>query len=86
MDDVGVDLLGDQRQAALLPGQPGRPVRDRSRPGDDARTRDQPAIPFFVSPLAGHRKVGARRFKGNHQPVDVAAKGAAVRRHGGRVD
>ena len=35
VDDLGGELLGDQRQAGLLPGQPGRPVRDGGRAGDD---------------------------------------------------
>jgi hypothetical protein len=32
VQDVGLDLLRDQRQAGLLPGEPGRAVGDRSGP------------------------------------------------------
>jgi len=43
VDDVGGDLLRDQRQPGLLPREAGGAVGDRGRPGDDGRLRGEPA-------------------------------------------
>ena len=59
MDDVGVDLLGYHRQPALLPGQPGGPVRERRRAGHHPRVRGKPLVPFLVGPLADHGQIRA---------------------------
>ncbi len=40
---VGADLLGEQRQAGLLPGEPRRPVGDGGGRGDDLGGRQHPA-------------------------------------------
>ena len=57
---LGADLLGEQRQAGLLPGQPGRAVRQRPparraprRPAATAR------VTLHVGALAHHREVDA---------------------------
>ncbi len=83
---VRVHLLRDQRQAGLLPGQPGRAVRDRGRAGHDVRSGDEPGVPLLVGALTGHRQVRARSLERGYQPIDVAAERAAVGRNGGRVN
>ena len=59
MDDVGVDLLGHHRQAALLPGQPGGPVRERGRSGHHARVRGKPLVALLVGALADNGQIRA---------------------------
>ena len=86
VDHLGADLLGHQRQAALLPGQPGGPVRDRGGRGDHACAGHKAAVALLVGPLAGDGEIGSRRLQGADQSVDVAPDGAAVSGHGGRVD
>ena len=86
VDHLGSDLLGHQRQAALLPGQPGGPVRDRGGRGDHAGAGHEAAVAFLVGPLADEGQIGSRRLQGADQSVDVAPDGAAVSGHCGRVD
>lgn len=76
--DVGVDLLRDQRQAGLLPRQPGRAVRDRGRGGDDLRVGVELAVALGVGPLADDREVGARLGQRPDEPVDVTTDPAPV--------
>jgi hypothetical protein len=86
VNEVCVHLLRDQRQAALLPGQPGGPVRDGRRGGHDLGPGHQPSVPLLVSPLAGNGQVGPRRSQGTDQAVHVAAVRTAVRRDRSRVN
>ena len=84
---VGADLLRDQRQPGLLPGQPGRAVRDGRRPGDDLGVAGEPVEPLGVGPLADDDEVLARRpQQGADQTVDVAPDPTAVGGHSGRVE
>ena len=83
---TGLDLLGDQRQAALLPGQPGRPVRDGGRPGDNPGVRHQPAVSFLVCPLAGNGEIGPGRIQRADQAIHITAQRTAVGRHRSRVN
>ena len=86
VDQRGVGLLGDQRQAGLLPGQPGRPVRDRRRSGDHLGAGRDPREPLGVRALAHDHEVLAGLPEAADQPVDVATDAATVCGHGGRVD
>ena len=86
MDDVGVDLLGYHRQAALLPGQPGGPVRERRRAGHHARMRGKPLIPFLVGALADNGQIRASDVKSADEPVDVPAERPPVGWHVGRIN
>ena len=79
VQDVGADLLGDQRQAGLLPGQPGRPVRDRGRAGDDLGVRRQPGVPLRVGALADDGEVGSAR-----RPAPRSVRRRSGRRRRGR--
>ncbi len=80
------DLLGDQRQAALLPGQPGGPVGDGRRRGHDLGAGYQPPVALLVGSLAGHGQIGAGRAQGGDQTVYVPAVRAAIRGDRGRVN
>ena len=73
VDDVGADLLRDERQPALLPGQPGRPVRDGGGAATILGAGHQPPVPLLVGALAGHGQVGPGRPQGAHQTVNVTA-------------
>jgi hypothetical protein len=78
MDDLGPDLLRDQREAGLLPGQPGRPVRDRGGTGDDPSLRDQPSVPFGVGALAHDREFCAGTPQRREQAFDVAPDATSI--------
>ena len=74
---LGADLLGEQRQAGLLPGEPGRAVRGGRRRGDDPRGGKLAGVALRVGALAHHRDVGtrlppgrraARRRSARHRP------------------
>src|SRR6266542_6564547 len=54
MDHSRADLLRDEGQPALFPGEPRRPVRDGCRPRDDARIGRELAVPLLVRALAGN--------------------------------
>ena len=86
VDDVGPHLLGDQRQAALLPGQPGRPVRDRRRRRDDPGPRHETPVPLLIGALTGDSQVGSSDTEGADETVNVTAVRTAVRGYRGRVD
>ena len=86
MKDVGANLLGHHRQPALLPGQPGGPVRERRRPGDHPRPRGQPLIPFLVGALADDSQVRACDVERADQPVNVPAERPPVGWHVGRIN
>jgi len=83
---VGVDLLDDQRQPGLLPGQPGRPVRDRRRSGHDRGVRCHPGEPFGIGSLAGNGEIGLRDAQRRDQSVDVPSHSTAVGGDGRRID
>jgi hypothetical protein len=59
--DLGADLLGDQRQTGLLPGEPGRAVRDGSRAGDDLGVGRHPAVALGIGTLTGDGEIGTSR-------------------------
>ena len=86
VQDVGVDLLGDEWEAGLLPGEPRGPVRDRGRASHDGRFRHEPAVPLFVIALGRHREVRSGCAQRGDQAIHVPAQRATVRRHGGRVN
>ena len=73
MQHLGADLLGEQRQAGLLPGQPGRPVRDRAGPGDDPRVRRERGVALRIGALADDGQVGVRAVQRAEQAVDISA-------------
>ncbi len=80
------DLLGHHRQPALLPGQPGGPVRERRRTGDHARAGGEPLIAFLVGPLADDGQIRARNVERADQPVNVPAERPPVGWHVGRIN
>ena len=86
MDDVGVDLLGHHRQPALLPGQPGGPVRERRRARHHARVRGKPLVPFLVGALADDGQIRASDVERADQPVNVPAERPPVGWHVGRIN
>ena len=86
MDDVGVHLLRNEGQPALLPGEPCRPVRDGRRAGHHPGIRHEPAVSLLICPLAGHCKISPGNAQCGDQAVHVSAKRAAVRRNRGRVN
>ena len=77
---LGADLLGEQRQAGLLPGEPGRAVRDRGRAGDDLGAGQHPAVTLRVGALATTARSAVRADPAERaeQAVDVAADTASV--------
>jgi hypothetical protein len=84
---VRAHLLRDERQPALLPGQPGRPVPEGGGSGHHGRPGRQPAVPFVVGTLADDREVnGPCRCERADQAVDIPAKRATVGRDVSRVD
>ena len=86
MDQVGAHLLGHQRETGLLPGQPGRAVRDGGRPGYDVDGAGQPVEALGVGPLADHDEVLAGLAEGSDESVDVASDTSAVGGHRSRVE
>jgi hypothetical protein len=86
VDEVGIDLLGHQRQPGLLPRQPRRAVRDGGRPGHDLGVAGDAGEPLRVRPLADDHEVLAGRRQRADQPVDVAPDPSPVGRHRGRVE
>jgi hypothetical protein len=86
VDDVGVDLLGYHGQPALLPGEPGGPVRERRRAGHHSRVRGKPLVPFLVGPLADNGQIRARDIERADQSVNVPAERAPVGWHVGRIN
>ena len=86
VDDVRVDLLGHQRQPALLPGQPGWPVRDSRGSRHHPGVWHEPPVSLLICPLAGHRQVGSGRIQRTDQAVYIAAQRTAVGRHRSRVN
>ena len=86
VDHVRAHLLCHQRQAALLPGQPGGPVRDGRRAGHDPRAGHEAPVSLLVGALARHGQVRSCCAQGADQPVNVTAERATVRRHSGRVN
>ena len=86
MDDVGVDLLGYDGQPALLPGQPGGPVRERRRPGDHAGPGGEPLVPFLVGTLADDGQIRAGRVERANEPVNVPAERPPVGWHVSRIN
>jgi hypothetical protein len=85
VDDVGVDLLRDERQTGLLPGQARGAVRDRGRTRDDLGVRVEAAQPLGVRALADDREVRTRRAESSDEAVDVAPDASPVRGDSGRV-
>jgi hypothetical protein len=86
MQHLGADLLGQQRQAGLLPGQPGRAVRGGGRRRDDAGGGQFTRVALGIGALAHDRDVGARSGQCAQQPVDVPADAAPVGRDTRGVD
>jgi hypothetical protein len=86
VDHVRVYLLGDQRQATLLPGQPSGPVGDGGRGSHDPRARYEPPVSLLVGPLAGYGQIGPRRPEGADKTIYVPAMRTAVRGYRGRVN
>ena len=83
VDDLGVDLLGDERQPGLLPGEPRGPVRDGGRGGDDLGGGVELAEPLRVRALADDREVSAGVAESTYEAVDVTTDPAPVRGHRG---
>ena len=73
VDEVGADLLGDQRQPGLLPGQPGRPVRDRRRARARSRRRRR------AGGTARRRRAGRRRRGPARRPHSAPTRPSTYR-------
>jgi hypothetical protein len=86
VNDVGLHLLGDERESGLLPGQSGRPVRDCGRAGDDARGRRDPPVSLRIGSLADDGEICVGMVERRYQPVDVPSDAAAVSRNSRRID
>ncbi len=86
MQHLGADLLGQQRQPGLLPGQPRRSMADRGRRRKHVGVGHQSLVPLRVRTQAHHRKVGSTAAEGSEQAIDVAADATAVCWDAGRVD
>ncbi len=78
MDDVGGHLLGDERKAALFPGEPRRAVPEHGRPGDDPRAGCEEPVVILVRALAGDDEVSPGGAQGTDQAVEVAAERPSV--------
>ena len=86
VNDLGSKLLGDQREPGLLPRQPGRTVRDRSRSGNHhGLWRDQ-RVTLGIGTLADDGEIGTGTAECGEQAVDVAPNAPTVGGDGGRVD
>jgi hypothetical protein len=72
VDHAGTYLLRHERQTALLPGEPRRSVRYCWWSGDDPGMWHQPAVSFFIGPLAGDDEVGTGRIKRTDKAIDIA--------------
>ena len=86
VDHRGADVLGDQRQAGLLPGDARGAVRQRRRAGHDLGAGHQPAVALGIDALADDREIGVARGQRSQQTVDVAPKAAPVGRNSSGVD
>ncbi|GAA3130800.1 hypothetical protein [Nonomuraea salmonea] len=86
MDDVGPRLAGQQRQAALLPREPGGPVGDGDGAWDDLGGRREAAVAFGFGTLADDGQLGAGAVERGHEPVHVSDQRAAVRGDRRRID
>jgi len=76
MQHLGPDLLGEQRQAGLLPGEARGPVRDRRRAGDDLGVDQHPSVTLRIRTLRHHgevQAVGSENAEGAEEAVDVSA-------------
>ena len=86
MDHASADVLGDQREAGLLPRDARGAIRKRGRPGYDLGGRHQPAVSLDVDPLADHGEIDVFRGKCRKQTVDVPAEATPVGGNGSGVD
>jgi hypothetical protein len=85
VDDLGVDLLRDQRQPGLLPRQAGGAVRDGGGTGDDLSRGVELAEPLGVRALADDCEVGTGVAQSTDEAVDVTTDTTPVRGDRGRV-